>query len=173
MTFDENNPDVIEIFENENCNKELIQDDAGSSQNKLHDRYKIYSLDECAENIVEGLRAIPRHLNIDKKKKTLDVQPNIKKFLYETFNTAKPQTECQNLCLCSQENIWDSKKENVFNINSGKIYDHCKGHYELYLNYKSEKNSSSWADMMEKNLKWNKQENLDDENQKTTHNIEF
>ena len=27
--------------------------------------------------------------------------------------------------------------------------------------------------MMEKNLKWNKQQNLDDKNQKTTHNIEF
>ena len=27
--------------------------------------------------------------------------------------------------------------------------------------------------MMEKNLKWNKQQDLDDENQKTTHNIEF
>ena len=27
--------------------------------------------------------------------------------------------------------------------------------------------------MMGKNLKWNKQQNLDDENQKTTHNIEF
>ena len=27
--------------------------------------------------------------------------------------------------------------------------------------------------MMEKDLKWNKQQNLDDENQETTHNIEF
>ena len=26
---------------------------------------------------------------------------------------------------------------------------------------------------MEKKLKWNKQQDLDDENQKTTHNIEF
>ena len=27
--------------------------------------------------------------------------------------------------------------------------------------------------MMEKDLKWNKQQNLDDENQEATHNIEF
>ena len=29
--FDEDNPNVIDISENENCNKNLIQDDAGSS----------------------------------------------------------------------------------------------------------------------------------------------
>ena len=29
------------------------------------------------------------------------------------------------------------------------------------------------ADMMEKKLKWNKQQDLDDENQEATHNIEF
>ena len=51
--------------------------------------------------------------------------------------------------------------------------DHCKKHHELYLNYNSENNPSSWADMMEKNLKWNKHQDLDDENQKATHNIEF
>ena len=35
LIFDENNPDVIESSENENCNKELSRNDAGSSQNKL------------------------------------------------------------------------------------------------------------------------------------------
>ena len=111
------------------------------------------------------------------KKKTLDVQPDSQKFPHETFNTAEkskaePQTKCQNFCLCTQEDIWDSKKENVVDINSWKIYDHCKGHHELYLNYNSKNNSSSWADMTEKNLKWNKQQDLDDENQEVTHNIE-
>ena len=77
---------------------------------------------------------------------------------------AKPQTECQSFCLCNQQDIWDSEKENVIDINSWKIYDHCKKHHELYLNYKSENNSSLWADIMENNLKWNKQQNLDDEN---------
>ena len=67
LIFDENNPDVTDTSENENCNKKLIQNDIGLSQNKLHDRYKIYSLDECVENIMEKLRAIPKHLNIDKK----------------------------------------------------------------------------------------------------------
>ena len=74
LTFDENNPDVTESSENENCNKIFIQDDAGLSQNKFYDKYKTHSLDECAENMVKGLRAVPKHLNIDKKK-TLDVQP--------------------------------------------------------------------------------------------------
>ena len=67
MIFDENNPDVIDTSEDENCNKKLIQNDTGSSQDKSYDRYKIHSLDECVENMVEGLRAIPKHLNIDKK----------------------------------------------------------------------------------------------------------
>ena len=156
--------------------KKIIQNDAGPSQNKSHDKYKTHSPDECAENMVKELRAVPRHLNIDKKK-TLDVQPNSQKFPHETFNTAaegktKPKTECQSFCLCSQKDIWDSEKENVIDINSWKIYDHCKNHHELCLNYNSENNSSSWADMMEKDLKWNKQQDLDDGNQETTHNIE-
>ena len=54
-----------------------------------------------------------------------------------------------------------------------KKCDHCKGHHELCLNYNFENNFSLWADMMGKKLKWNKQQNLDDENQETTHNIEF
>ena len=65
LIFDENNPDVIDISENENCKKKLIQDDAGPSQNKSH---TTHSLDEYAENMVERLRAVPKHLNIDKKK---------------------------------------------------------------------------------------------------------
>ena len=68
LTFDENSPDVIDISENENCNKKLGQNDAGSSQNKLYDRHKTHSLDECVENTLKGLRAVPKHLDIDKKK---------------------------------------------------------------------------------------------------------
>ena len=68
LTFDENNPDVTDIFENENCNKKLIQNDAGLSQNKSYDRYKTHSLDECAKNMVEKPQAVPKHLKIDKKK---------------------------------------------------------------------------------------------------------
>ena len=88
LTFDENNPDVTDTFEDENCNKKLIQHDAGSSQNKSYDKHKTHSLDECAENMVEKLQAVPKHLKIDKKK-TLDVQPELQKFPHETFNTAK------------------------------------------------------------------------------------
>ena len=169
LIFDENNPDVIDISENENCNKKLTQNDAGLSQNKTH------SLKKHAENKMKGLRAILKHLNTDKKK-ILDIKPDPQKFPHETFNKTEtdrfePQVECQSLCLCSHENIWDSEKKNITEIGILKIYDHCKKHHELYLNYNSEKKKSSWADMMEKNLKWNKQQNLDDENQKAIHNI--
>ena len=47
LIFDKNNPDVTERSKDEKCNKKLIQNDAGSSQNKLHDRHKTHSLDEC------------------------------------------------------------------------------------------------------------------------------
>ena len=77
------------------------------------------------------------------------------------------------MCLCNQEYIWDSDQKNIIDWGSWEKCDHCKRHHELYLNYNSENSSSSWADMMEKKLKWNKQQNLDDENQEATHNIEF
>ena len=88
LTFDKCNPDVIDTSENENCNKKLIQNDAGPSQNVSHDKHKTHSLDECVENIMKKLRAIPKHLNIDKKK-TLDVQPYSQNFFYETINKTK------------------------------------------------------------------------------------
>ena len=66
---------MIDTSENENCNKKIIQNDTGPSQNKSHDKHKIHSLDKSAENKMKKLRAIPKHLNIDKKK-TLDVQPD-------------------------------------------------------------------------------------------------
>ena len=69
LTLNENNPDVFDTPENDNCNKKLIQIDAGPSQTKLHDINKTHSLDECAKNMVGELRAAPRHLNTDKKKR--------------------------------------------------------------------------------------------------------
>ena len=36
LTFDKNNLDVIDTSENENCNKKLIQNVTGPSQNKTH-----------------------------------------------------------------------------------------------------------------------------------------
>ena len=69
LIFDEKNPNVTDISENENCNKKLIKNDAGPSQNKSHDRHKKHLLDKCVENMVKGLRAVPKHLNIDKKKR--------------------------------------------------------------------------------------------------------
>ena len=77
------------------------------------------------------------------------------------------------MCLCNQEYIWDLDEKNIIVYGSWEKCDHCKRHHELYLNYNSENNSSLWVDMMEKKLKWNKQQDLDDENKKTTHNIEF
>ena len=110
LTFDENSPDVIDTPEDENCNKKLIQNDAGSSQDKSHNKHKT-----CAENMVKGLRAIPKHPNINKRK-TLDVQSDSQKSPHETINKTEtgktePQTKCQSLCLCSYENIWDSEKK--------------------------------------------------------------
>ena len=40
LTFDENNPDMIESSEDENCDKKLTQNDTGSSKDKLHDKHK-------------------------------------------------------------------------------------------------------------------------------------
>ena len=65
MIFYENNPDVTENSENENCNKNLLQTDVNLSQNKLYNKYKIHSLDECVKNMVKKLQAIPTHANND------------------------------------------------------------------------------------------------------------
>ena len=54
MIFDENNPDVIENSENENCNKKLLQNDTGSSQNKSYNKYKTHSVDKCVKNMVKN-----------------------------------------------------------------------------------------------------------------------
>ena len=98
---------MIDTSENKNCNKKLTQDDAGSSQNKSYNKHKT-----CAENMVKGLRAIPKHPNINKRK-TLDVQSDSQKSPHETINKAKTgKTKCQSLCLCSYEDIWDSEKKN-------------------------------------------------------------
>ena len=69
LIFDENNSDVIDISEDENCNKKILQNGAGQSQNKLYDRHTTHSLDQCAKNMVKKLRAILKHINNDKGKK--------------------------------------------------------------------------------------------------------
>ena len=136
LIFDKNNPDVIENSEDENCNKKILQNDAGSSQNKSYNRHETHSLDECAQNMVKGLRAVPGHLNNDKgktldvqpdndKRKTLDVQPDTRKSPHETHNT-KIQGKCQSMCLCNQKYIWDSDKENMTDWESWTKCDHCK-----------------------------------------------
>ena len=108
------------------------------------------------------------------KKKTLDAQPKNDFFFHETFNTkTQNKNDCQNMCLCNQKYIWDLDEKNIIDYGSWEKCDHCKKHHELYLNYNSENSFSLWADMMEKKLKWNKQQDLDDENQKATHNNEF
>ena len=78
---------MIDDSENENCNKKLLQNDIGSSQNKLYNKYKKHSLDECAKNIVKKMRAIPKHAINDTGGKTLDAQPKNEKFPHETFDT--------------------------------------------------------------------------------------
>ena len=75
LDFDENNPDVTENSEDKNCDKKLIQNDAGLSQNKSYEKYKKHSLDEYAKNMVKKLRAIPKHEINDIGEKTLDAKP--------------------------------------------------------------------------------------------------
>ena len=88
LTFDENNPDMIESSEDENCNKKLIQNDVGPSQDKSYNRHETHSMDECAQNMVKNLQAIPRHANNNNgKKKALDAQPGDKGIHRETINT--------------------------------------------------------------------------------------
>ena len=105
LIFDENNPDVIDTSENENCNKKIIQNDAGSSQNKLYDKHKTHSLDECVENMVKRLRAVPKHLNIDKKKRWTF---NLKyKNLFTKHLIQKHKTKMiAKTCACATKNIF-------------------------------------------------------------------
>ena len=71
---------MIDTSKKENCNKKILQNDAGPSQNKSYDRYETQSLDECVKNTINGLRAIPKHMNNDKGgKKPLNAQLNIEK----------------------------------------------------------------------------------------------
>ena len=44
---------------------------------------------------------------------------------------------------CAANKTFGIQKKNVIDIDSWKIYDHYKGHHELYLNYNSENSSSS------------------------------
>ena len=148
MIFEENNPDVIENSENENCKKKKSQNDTGSSQNKLYNKYKTHSLNECAKNIIKNLWAIPKlPINDKNKNKTLNAQPDVGKFPHETHNT-----KTQNMCLCNQKYIWDSDEKDIIDWGSWEKCNHCKKQHEFCLNYNSENNFSLWADMMEKNL---------------------
>ena len=70
------------------------------------------------------------------------------------------------MCLYSQEYIWDSDEKNIIDWGSWEKCDHCKKQYELCLNFNSENSFSSWVDTMDFFLKWDKQQDLDDENQK-------
>ena len=58
---------------------------------------------------------------------------------------------------CAVTRTFGTREKNITKLKMLKKCDHCKKHHELYLNYNSENNSPSWADMMEKDLKWNKQ----------------
>ena len=61
------------------------------------------------------------------------------------------------MCLCNQEYIWDLDEKNIIDYGSWEKCDRCKKHYKLCLNYNLENNLSSWVDMVEFFLKWNKQ----------------
>ena len=54
---------MIKNSENENCNKKLLQNDAGLSQNKLYNKHKIHLLNECAKNMVKKIAGNPKTCN--------------------------------------------------------------------------------------------------------------
>ena len=163
LTLDENSSDCTESSDENNHIKKLPKNDAKSSQNKSYDRQK-------TKNMTKRLQTIPEYITHDKIK-TLDVQN--KTFSHKIINTkTQNKKKCQNLCFCSHGYIWDSDHEKVDDTNGSlKICNYCKGEHEYCLNYNSENNNSFWADMMEKDLEWNQQQNLDDETQEMIHNI--
>ena len=67
LIFYENNPNVTESSEIEICDKKILQNNAGPSQNKSYDRHGTHPLDGCAKNMVKKLRVIPKHVNNDKR----------------------------------------------------------------------------------------------------------
>ena len=111
---------MIDISENENCNKKFIQNDAGSSQDKSYNRYKKHSLYECVKNMIKKLREIPKHaINDIGWEKTLEAQPRNEFFFHETFNTkTQNKIDCQNMCLCNQKNILDLDEKNIIDYGS-------------------------------------------------------
>ena len=115
---------MTENSEDENCDKKLMQNDAGPSQNKSHDKHKTHSLDECAKNTAKRLRGIPKHANINTGKKkcwTLNLEMKILLTRHQIQkNKIKQENECQSLCLCNQKYIWDSDEKNITDVKSGK-----------------------------------------------------
>ena len=106
LIFDENNPDVIESSEKKNCNKKLIQNDIGSSQDKSYNKYERHSLDEYIKNMVKKLRAVPKHLNINNKKRwTFNLIYKKKtKHLIQKYKTKKIARACA--CAFAAKNIF-------------------------------------------------------------------
>ena len=103
LTFDENNPDVTENSVDENCNKKLLQNDAGSSQ----DKHRIYSLDKCVENMVKKLRAIPGHANNDTgKTKRWTFNPETKNFPTKHIIQKHKTKKIAKACICATKNIF-------------------------------------------------------------------
>ena len=119
LTFEENNPDVTDISENEICNKKLLQNDAGPSQKKSYNRYKKHSLDECAKNMVNKLRISQSMQLMILGKKRWTPNPKMIIFFYETFNTeTQNKKNCQKMCLYNQKYIWDSDQKNIIDWGS-------------------------------------------------------
>ena len=112
----------------------IIQNDTGSSQNKSHDKYKIHSLDEYIENMVEKLRAVPKHLNIDKKKRwtfNLKYKNFPMKHLIQKTKWHK-KTGAKIYVYATKKTFKIYKK--FIDLGMWKKCDHCKGHNILYLN---------------------------------------
>ena len=106
MTFDENNPDVTDISD-ENCNKELIQNDAGSSQDKSYNKHKKHSLDECIKNMMKKLRAIPKHAINDVEKKNWTPNPKMIFFFTKHLIKEHKTKTIAKTCACATKNVFE------------------------------------------------------------------
>ena len=105
---------MTDISENENYNKKLTQNDAGSSRNKSYNKHKIHSLNEYVKNMVEKLRAIPKHLNIDKKKRwTFNLKYKNLPMKHLIQKTKRHKKTNAKICVYAAKKIFGIRKKKI------------------------------------------------------------
>ena len=122
LIFDENNPNLINISISQNCNKKLIQNDAGSSQDKSYNKYKKHSLDECFKIMIKRLRAIPKHaINDIGGKKRWTPNPKMRIFFTRHLIQKHKTKTIAKTCVYAAKNIFG-----IWMKKTSLIMDHGK-----------------------------------------------